>query len=95
MVCKLYHIKVVLDDDYGIAFVDELLQDIHQYAYVLEVKSRCRLVEYVEGLAGIFLSQFRCELHSLALASRECCRRLSELYVPQSNLLQRRYLLRY
>lgn len=69
VVCKLYHVKIVLDDDYGIAFVHELLYDVHENSYILEMQSCGRLVEYVERFPRVFFAQFGGEFHSLAFTA--------------------------
>ena len=88
VVGKFYYVEVVLDDDNGIALIHELLNNIHQNANVFEVQTRSRLVEDVESLARVALSQFCSQFHTLAFASRESSRRLSELDIAQSYLLK-------
>ena len=95
VVGKFYDVEVVLDNDYGIALVHELLNNIHQNANVFEMQTRSRLVEDVESLARVALSQFCSQLYTLAFTSREGSRRLSELDVAQSYLLKGRNLLQY
>ena len=44
VVGEFYHVEIMLDDDYGIAFVHELLYDVHENSYILEMQSCGRLV---------------------------------------------------
>ena len=53
----------MLDDEYGVAAIDEAVQDREEDAYVLEVKARRRLVENVERAARVALRQLGRELH--------------------------------
>ena len=51
----LNHVKVVLDDDDGVSRIDESLKYRNQFFNIRRVKSRCGLVENVNGLAGASL----------------------------------------
>ena len=73
VVSHLYHVEVVLDDNYRVAAVYKFVQNIHQHSDVFEMKSRRWLVEYVERLSGVALGKFGCQFYALALASREGC----------------------
>ena len=64
-------VHVVLDDEDGVALVDELVEHAHQHLDVLEVEARGRLVEHVERLARVALGQFGGQLHALRLASAD------------------------
>lgn len=46
-------VEMVLDDDDGVAEVDETIEDIHQFANVVEMKAGGGLVENVECAAGL------------------------------------------
>src|SRR5690606_36338033 len=63
-------VEVVLDDDDGVAGVDDALQDAQQLADVLEVQARGRLVQDVDRATGRPLLQLCGQLHALGLASR-------------------------
>ena len=81
-------IEVVLNDDDGVAFVDEAGQHGHEGADVFEVESGGGFVENVERLARVFLGQFGGEFHTLALTAREGGGRLPEFDVAESDVLQ-------
>src|SRR5690606_15661082 len=80
-------VDVVLDDDEGVATVDQAVEDVEKLARVLEVQARRGLVEDVEGLAGGPAPELRRELHALGLAARERRRRLPDTDVPEADVL--------
>ena len=45
-------VEVVFDDDGGVAFVDEGLEDGEEFGDVIGVETDCGLVKEVEGFAG-------------------------------------------
>src|SRR5688500_13647849 len=49
---RLDDVEVVLDDEHGVALVDQALEDREQSADVLEVEPGAGLVEDVDGVAG-------------------------------------------
>ncbi len=59
VVSRFYDIEVVLNHNDGITHGDESLQHIEQLMNVCKVKTRCRLVEHVDGAAGRAFRQFR------------------------------------
>ena len=81
------NVEIVLDDDDGVATVYELLQHLHQYADILEVQTRGGLVEYIHGLAGVTLRQFRGQLYALTLTAREGGGGLAQLDIAQTYIL--------
>ena len=85
----LDHVQVVLDDEHGVARVDEPLQHLEQLLDVREVQAGRRLVEDVERAPGRDLAQLRRELHALRLAAGERRRRLAELHVVEPDVVQR------
>ena len=62
-------IQVVLDDDHGVALVDQRVQHAEQLGDVLEVQAGRGLVEDVDRPAGRALLQFGGELDPLRLAA--------------------------
>ena len=78
----------MLDDDHRVATADEFFQDRHEYADVLEVQPRCRLVEDVECLACVAFAELCSKFHALALTAGERRRALSEFDVSESHVLQ-------
>ena len=47
----LDHVEVVLDDQDGVAEIDEAIQDVEQFLHVVEVQARRGFVENVERAA--------------------------------------------
>ncbi|MNK74930.1 hypothetical protein D3C87_944540 [compost metagenome] len=92
VVGDLDDIQIVLDDDDGVAVVDQFLKHLQQLARVLEVQAGCRLIEDVEGLAGGAAGQFLGQLDPLGLAARQGGGRLADLDVAQTHALQRQHL---
>ena len=79
----------MLDDQDGVAGVDELLEHVHELANVLEVQARGGLVEDVEGLAGLLAVQLLGELDALGLAAGERGGGLAQVDVAQAHVVER------
>src|SRR5437879_11617232 len=71
-------VEVVLDDQHGVAEVDEPLQNVEKFSYVIEVQSCGGLVEDVERAAGLALGEFARQLDALGLAAGKSCGGLAE-----------------
>ena len=84
---ELDDIKVVLDDDDGVASIDKFLQDIHQDSDVLEMQAGGGLVENVERLAGVFLREFGGQFDSLAFSTRKGGGGLAKFDVAEAYIL--------
>ena len=82
-------VEVVLDDDHGVALVDQPLQHLEQLVDVGEVQAGGGLVEDVERLAGGDLAELGGELDALGLAAGQRRRRLAELDVAEADLVER------
>ena len=67
----------MLDDDDGIAAVDEALQDVEELVDVGGVQSRRRLIEDIERAPGRAARELGRELDALRLAAGERCRALA------------------
>src|SRR5699024_1899642 len=76
----------VADDDDRVALVDEALEDHQQLRDVLEVQTRRRFVEHVDGASAGALLQFGGELDSLRLTTGQGRGRLSEADVAEPDL---------
>src|SRR5256885_4405922 len=85
----LEYVEVVLDDDHGVAGVDQAMQDVQQPLDIGEVQAGGRLIEDIEGLPRITPAEFFGELDPLGLATRELGRRLSEPDVAKTDLTER------
>ena len=71
MVSCLDHVKIVLNDNDGIASIHQPIDDRHQHTDVLKVKPCCRLIEEVDRIAGISSIQFARQLDPLTLTPGE------------------------
>ena len=85
---RLDDVQVVLDDEHGIPPVHQPVEDVQQLADVVEVESRGRFVQQVDGLAGARPGEFLRQLDALRLAPRERDGRLAELDVVESHVVQ-------
>ena len=81
-------VEVVLDDEDGVALVDEPVEDLEELLDVGEVEPGRRLVEEVEGPAGRPPAQLGRELDPLRLAARQRRGRLAEVDVAETDLGQ-------
>src|SRR5277367_5011265 len=81
-----HDVEVVLDDDDGVAEIGEAVEHLEQPANVIEVEPCGRLVEQVEGAAGLALGEFAGQLHALRLPAREGRRGLPEMNVTEANI---------
>src|SRR3954469_15330495 len=88
-VSGLDDIEVVLDDEDGVAAVDEAMEHLEQLLDVGEMEARGRLVEDVEGPAGRPAGQLGRELHALGLATGEGRRWLAQVDVAETDVVQR------
>src|SRR6266571_2126878 len=84
----LHHVEVVLDHDHRVPLVHQPVQHLEEQADVLEVEARRRLVQDVEGTARVALGQLGGELDPLRLAAGQRRRRLAEVDVAQSYVVQ-------
>ena len=86
-VSKFDDIEVVLNDDNGVATINEFLEYVHQDADVLEVETCGGLVEDVERLPCIFLGQFGGQFDALTLTTRKGGGGLAEFDVTKPHVL--------
>ena len=84
------HVHVVLDQDHGVAGVDQQVQLAQQQGDVGRVQPRGRLVQQVEGAAAPDPLQLGRQLDPLRLAAGQLGRRLAEPQVAQAHVAQRR-----
>src|SRR5690606_11434781 len=83
----LDHVQVVLDHHHRVPGVDQTLEDDEQFADILEMETRGRLVEDVEGATGGAAPQLRCQLDPLRLTAGEGRGRLPELDVAEPDVV--------
>src|SRR4029434_10618918 len=80
-------IKVVLDDEHGVATVHQAGQNLEQALDVREVQTGCRLIQNVQGASRAAPAQLAAELHTLGLTTRQCGGSLAQADIAQTNLL--------
>jgi hypothetical protein len=85
-VAGLDDIEVVLDDEDGVAGVDEAGEDPEEATHVFEVEAGGRLVEDVDGAAGGPLPQLRGELDPLRFTAGEGGGGLAEADVAETDV---------
>ncbi|CAI08311.1 hypothetical protein ebB134 [Aromatoleum aromaticum EbN1] len=86
---SLDDIEVVLDDDDGVAVIAQAVQYAEQQLDVAKVQAGRRLVEDVEGTAGVAFRQLERELDALRFAARKRRRALPEANVAEANVHER------
>ncbi len=79
----------MLDEDDGVAGVDQLLQLRHQHLDVGRVQPGGRLVEQVERVPAAGALQLAGQLDPLRLPAGQLGRRLAQPQVAEADLLQR------
>src|SRR5882724_9341877 len=89
------HIEIVLDDDDRVSKIGEPVQYVEQFADVVEVQAGGGLVEQIESLAGLTLTEFPGQLDALRFSAGERHSRLPEMNVSQADIDQRLQLLFY
>jgi hypothetical protein len=78
----------VLDDDDGVALVDEAVEHLEELLDVGEVEARGRLVEQVDRAPGGTPRQLGRELDALGLAAGQRRRRLAEMDVAEADVIE-------
>src|SRR5437867_2061091 len=84
----LDHVQMVLDDQDGVAGVDQAVEHAQELLDVVEMEPRRRLVQDVEHLAGRPRAQLGGDLEPLRLAARQRRRRLTEPEIAEADGLQ-------
>src|SRR5262249_26530839 len=62
-------IKVMLDDEHGVATVHQAGQNLEQALDVGEVQTGCRLIQNVQGASRAAPAQLAAEFHTLGLTT--------------------------
>src|ERR1700694_514257 len=88
MVCYLDHVHIVLDHQYGIAPVHELIQHFQQMMDVFKMQTGGRLVENIKSFARVALGQLGGQLYPLRLAATQRYGRLAKRDVSQAHILE-------
>src|SRR5882724_8447293 len=78
-------VEVVLDDEHGVAKIDQPLEDIEELSNVVEVQAGGGLVENVERAAGLAFRKLTRELDALGFAAGKSGGGLAEGDVAESD----------
>src|SRR5215469_16519937 len=81
---------MVLDDQHGVAEIDEAVQHVKQLAHVIEMQSRRGLIQNVQRAAGLAFGKLSRQLDALRFAAGKRRRGLPQRYVAESYVHERR-----
>ena len=81
-------VKVVFDDDDGVAAVAQAVQHVEQLAHVVEVQAGGRFVQDVEGATGVAFGEFARQFYPLRFATGEGDGVLAEADVGEADVKQ-------
>src|ERR671919_1324722 len=85
---RLDDIEVVLDHNHRVSSIDQAVKHTEELRDIVEMQPGGRLVEYVEGPSSVAFGQLRSQLHALSLTARKSRRRLTHLYVTETDVTQ-------
>src|ERR671918_895882 len=85
---RLDDIEVVLDHNHRVSSIDQAVKHTEELRDIVEMQPGGRLVEYVEGPSSGAFGQLRSQLHALSLTARKSRRRLTHLYVTETDVTQ-------
>src|ERR1700694_4390946 len=77
-------VEMVLDDEHGVAEIDEALENIEEFSNIVEMEAGGGLVEDVERAAGLALRELAGQLDALRFAAGKSCGGLAERYVAEA-----------
>src|SRR5216684_2917184 len=82
-------VEMVLDDQHGVAEIDEALQDVEKFSHVVEVQAGGGLVEDVERASCLSFRELACQLDALRFAAGERGGGLAEGDVAETDFDER------
>ena len=82
---SLDHIQIVLNDQHGVAIVDEAMQNFQQLLDIHKVETRRGFIQQVDRAAGRAFAQLASQFYPLRFTAREGWRGLSQLQVVESD----------
>src|SRR5439155_12582724 len=85
---RFHDVEIVLDDDDRIPLVHQPVQHFQQQPHVLEVQARRRLVEDIQRATRVALGELRRQLDTLRLHASKGRRRLSEMDVSETYVVE-------
>src|SRR5258705_9254528 len=84
-----HHVGVVLDHHHRVPAIHQAVEHVEELPHVLEMESRGRLVEQIEGPPRLHAPELRGDLHALGLATVAVRGRLTEMDVAERQAPQR------
>ncbi len=81
------HIEVVFDEDDGISFIDEFVEDGKERGDIVRVEACCGFIEEVDGFPCGAFGQFSGEFDPLCFAAGEGGHLLADFEVSQADRL--------
>src|SRR6266478_3479059 len=82
-------VKMVLDDQHGVAEIDEAVQDVEKFSHVVEMEARGGLVEDIERAASLALGKLARELDALGFTAGKSRGGLAESDVAEADFDER------
>src|SRR5258706_13030225 len=79
-------VEMVLDDEHGVAEIDEALQDVEKLSNVVKVQARRRFIKDVKRASGLAFREFAGQLDALRFAAGKCGGGLPESDVAEADL---------
>ncbi len=86
MISDFDDVKIVFDDDDGIAFVNQPVQSLNQFGHIVGVQANGWFVENIDGATGGDLGEFAAELDALRFAAAQCRGWLAQVDIAQTNV---------
>ena len=83
------HVKIVLDDDNGVACIAQALQYLKELGNIGSVQSCGGLVQNVDGSARCTLRKLGCQLDALRLTAGDGGGRLTDLDLSETDVIER------
>ena len=82
-------VEIVFDHDDGVAQIDQPIEHVEQLANIIKMQSSCRLIENVNGLAGVGTRQLGGQLDALGLAAGQRRSGLAQSEIAEAHVFQR------
>src|SRR5262249_6241658 len=84
-----YNVQVVFDYQHGVAQLDQPVEHVQKLADIVKMQPRRRLIEKVEGPAGLPAAQLASQLDALRFAAGKRSRGLAQMDVAQPDVVER------
>ena len=81
------HVEIMLDDENGVAVIDEAVEDVQQTGDIGAVQTCGGFIQDLDGIAGTAAGKLRGQFNALGFAAAERCGALSEFDIAESHVL--------